>query len=60
MENGGPPEQGKLLPAPLDHLSAEDFITVLPADRIASYRLFDALAYREFQKSNPPEPVDFL
>ena len=38
------------LPAPLDHLTAEDFITVLPVDRIASYRRFDAPAYNEFQK----------
>jgi hypothetical protein len=45
------------LPAPLDHLTAEDFITVLMADRIVSYRLFDAVAYLAFQKSNPPSNV---
>lgn len=45
------------LPAPLEHLTAKDFITVLPADRIASYRLFDAPAYREFQKPKPREPT---
>ena len=43
------------LPAPLGHLTAKDFITVLPADRIVSYRLFDAPAYREFQKPKLPE-----
>jgi hypothetical protein len=42
------------LPAPLDHLTAEDFITVLPVDRITSYRLFDVPAYNEFQKHRPP------
>jgi hypothetical protein len=41
------------LPAPLEHLTAEDFIIVLPADRIASYRMFDALAYHEFHKGTP-------
>lgn len=52
------------LPAPLEHLKAEDFITLLPADRIVSYRLFDALAYSEFQKPkstelpNPAVPSD--
>lgn len=50
----------KALPKPLNHLTAADFITLIPADRIASYRLFDALAYQEFQKSNTPEPVDFV
>jgi len=43
------------LPTPLEHLTAEDFITVLPVDRIASYRLFDASAYREFQKNKAPQ-----
>lgn len=46
----GSTDQTKPLPAPLDHLTAEDFIIALPADRIASYRLFDAPAYKEFQK----------
>lgn len=46
----------KPLPPPLDHLTAADFITLLPADRIASYRLFHADAYQEFQKSEPEEP----
>jgi hypothetical protein len=41
------------LPTPLQHLTAEDFIIVLPADRIASYRMFDALAYYQFQKTAP-------
>jgi hypothetical protein len=44
------------LPSPLEHLTAEDFITLLPTDRIASYRLFDARAYSEFQKPKPEEP----
>lgn len=44
------------LPAPLEHLTAEDFITVLPVERIASYRLFDALAYSEFQKGKISQP----
>jgi len=48
--------QNRALPAPLGHLRAEDFITVLPADRIASCRLFDARAYLEFQKPRPPAP----
>jgi hypothetical protein len=51
----GSADQTAPLPAPLGHLTAEDFITVLPVDRIISYRLFDAPAYREFQKANPPE-----
>ena len=38
--------------------TAEDFITLLPADRIASYRLFHADAYQEFQKSEPDEPSE--
>lgn len=53
----GSANQSKALPAPLEHLSAEDFITVLPADRIASCRLFDVPAYLEFQKSKPPAPI---
>jgi len=52
----GPASQEKALPAPLEHLSAKDFITVLPADRIASCRLFDASAYLEFQKPKPSAP----
>jgi hypothetical protein len=48
------------LPEPLSHLSAGDFITVLPADRIASYRLFDAIAYQVFQKPDPPEPPEYV
>jgi len=55
--SAGPTNQDKALPAPLDHLRAEDFITVLPADRIASCRLFDGRAYLEFQKSTP-EPKE--
>ena len=43
------------LPAPLDHLRPEDFITVLPADRIGSCRLFDTTAYLEFQKTKPTD-----
>ena len=56
----GPSDHTEPLPAPLGHLTAEDFITVLPADRIVSYRLFDAPAYLAFQTSNPPpkEPND--
>lgn len=50
----------KALPAPLSHLTAADFITLVPADRIASYRLFDALAYQEFQKSKPDEPEQYV
>ena len=46
------------LPEPLAHLTAEHFITVIPADRISSCRLFDATAYQVFQKTNPPETVD--
>jgi hypothetical protein len=53
----GSAKQSKALPAPLEHLIAEDFITVLPADRIASCRLFDVQAYLEFQKSKPPAPI---
>lgn len=52
----GPEDQTKPLPAPLNHLTAEDFITLLPADRIVSYRLFDAPAYLEFQKSHLRAP----
>lgn len=52
----GTADQEKVLPAPLEHLSAKDFITVLPADRIASCRLFDAQAYLEFQKPKVPGP----
>lgn len=44
------------LPEPLGHLTANDFITVLPIDRIGSYRLFDARAYQEFQKLNSSPP----
>lgn len=46
------------LPAPLDHLTAEDFITVLPVDRITSYRLFDVPAYNEFQRRKPEQPEE--
>lgn len=52
----GSRNQGEPLPAPLEHLTPEDFITVLPADRITSYRRFDASAYREFQKLKPAAP----
>lgn len=55
--NGSKPRP---LPVPLNHLTAGDFITLLPADRIASYRLFHALAYQEFQKSEPKEPEDHV
>lgn len=57
----GSADQTMPLPSPLGHLTAKDFITVLPADRIVSYRLFDAPAYREFQKlkpSDPPKPIE--
>jgi len=54
-DDGGTVDQNKPLPAPLEHLTAEDFITALPTDRIASYRLFDARAYQKFQKSKPEE-----
>ena len=43
------------LPAPLDYLTAEDFIIVLPVDRIASYRLFDVAAYNKFQTLEPAD-----
>ena len=52
----GPTDQTVPLPDPLQHLTAEDFITVLPADRIVSYRLFDAPAYRQFQKPRSADP----
>jgi hypothetical protein len=50
--------QSAPLPAPLEHLTSEDFITLLPIERIASYRLFDAFAYLEFQRvgSSPSQP----
>ena len=48
--------QTEPLPAPLEHLTIEDFITVIPADRIASYRRFDVLAYHRFQQPMQPKP----
>lgn len=55
-------DKRKPLPAPLQDLRAEDFITVLPVESISSCRLFDAKAYQEFQKrwkppSKPSEPT---
>lgn len=47
----GSANQTMPLPAPLGHLNAEDFITLLPVDRIASYRMFDSVAYRVFQNA---------
>ena len=40
--NEGAADTTTPLPRPLEHLTAEDFITVLPMDRIASYRLFES------------------
>jgi hypothetical protein len=45
--------QSAPLPPPLEYLTPEDFITLLPVDRIASYRLFHPSAYVEFQKLGP-------
>ena len=44
------------LPGNLGHLSAEDFRLVLPVDKLGSCRLFDAVAYRSFQKRGAPAP----
>lgn len=48
-------EPGRLtpLPPPLEHLCAEDFITVLRSDNVISCRIFDPAAYLEFQKARP-------
>jgi hypothetical protein len=46
-------DQSAPLPPPLEALTPEDFITLLPVDRIASYRLFHPSAYVEFQKLGP-------
>ena len=44
----------KTLPLPdLEHLTAEDFIIVLAAERIVSYRKFDVAAYGKFQQNTP-------
>jgi hypothetical protein len=53
--NEGAADTTMPLPPPLEHLTAEDFITVLPMDRIVSYRLFDAPAYTEFRKHKVEE-----
>lgn len=50
-------DQKRPLPEPLSHLSAKDFITIIPTDRIVSYRLFDAPAYLEFQKAYPDKAM---
>lgn len=50
----GSTDQGAPLPTPLEHLTPEDFITLLPVDRISSYRQFDVSAYRRFQRPPPP------
>jgi hypothetical protein len=55
----GAVDVSKHLPGSLHHLRAEDFITVLPVDGIASCRRFDAQAYQAFQeryKQVPTEP----
>jgi hypothetical protein len=52
---GGALDKRKPLPAPLEDLRAEDFITVLPVEAISSCRLFDAKAYQEFQKRWKPQ-----
>jgi hypothetical protein len=49
----GPTEsmnQSAPLAPPLEYLTPEDFITLLPVERIVSYRLFHPAAYLEFQK----------
>lgn len=45
------------LPPPLEHLCADEFITVLRSDHVVSCRIFDPVAYLEFQKTkNPLKP----
>jgi hypothetical protein len=48
---GATPNAPTKLPGELEHLRPEDFITLLPVDRIASCRLFDSKAYLAFQRS---------
>ena len=46
-----PDDQTAPLPGEIGHLTAADFVTILPTERIVSYRLFDVAAYIEFQKA---------
>jgi len=49
-----PAHAAESLPGGLSHLNPRDFIVWLPVDKMASYRLFDAEAYKAFQMRGPP------
>lgn len=49
-----PAHADESLPGELSHLNPNDFIVWLPVDKMASYRLFDASAYKAFQIRGAP------